>query len=94
MSNKVDIHHELCENMHDLYKRKNADYGDSFSQLRKKYPNAICIKLTDKLDRLSNLMRPGYAPQVDESIEDTLMDLANYALMELTERKIDHDNNI
>lgn len=87
---KVDIHDMLCKSMHSLYEKKNADYGDSFARLRKRYPEAICIKLTDKLDRLENLIRTGNNPKVtDESIEDTLMDLANYALMELTERKFD-----
>lgn len=87
---KVDIHGDLCKRLHSLYERKNADYGDSFARLRKKYPEAICIKLTDKLDRLENLIQTGNAPKVtDESIEDTLMDLANYALMELTERKFE-----
>lgn len=87
--NRVQIHKGLCENIHTLYEAKNADYGDSFARLRKRYPEAVCIKLTDKLDRLENLMRTGAEPKVNESIEDTLMDLANYALMELTERLTD-----
>lgn len=90
---RVKIHEELCEELHSLYEKKNADYGDSFARLRKKYPEAICIKLTDKLDRLENLLKPGYNQKVlDESIEDTLMDLANYALMELTERRAAYQN--
>ena len=28
----------------------------------------------------------------DESIEDTLLDLANYAVMELVERRVDRDD--
>lgn len=88
---KVQIHKELCDNTHSLYKRKNADYGDSFSQLRKRYPNFVCMRLFDKLNRLDTIIQPGYERKVsDEKIEDTLMDIANYALMELTERQWEH----
>ena len=31
--------------------------------------------------------------QVDESLDDTLMDLANYAIMELTERRLEKEGN-
>lgn len=84
---KKDIHEAICGEIHELYKKKNADYGDSFSQLRKRYPNFVCMRLFDKLNRLDTLLSPGYTPKVsDETIEDTLMDIANYCIMELTER--------
>ena len=87
---KVDIHGELCSETHSLYARKNADYGDSFAQLRKRYPNFVCMRLFDKLNRLDTIINPAHKLQVsDETIEDTLMDIANYALMELTERMAD-----
>lgn len=87
---KVKIHKELCEEMHSLYERKNADYGDSFSQLRKRYPNFVCMRLFDKLNRLDTIIQPGYSCKVpDEKIEDTLMDIANYCIMELTERRVE-----
>ena len=85
---KIDIHEQLCEEMHELYERKNADYGDSFAQLRKRYPNFVCMRLFDKLNRLDTVIQPEYALKVsDETVEDTLMDIANYAIMELTERR-------
>lgn len=88
--NKIEIHKSLCEETHELYENKNADYGDSFSQLRKRYPNFVCMRLFDKLNRLDTIIQPGYECKVsDEKIEDTLMDIANYALMELTERRAD-----
>lgn len=85
---KIETHKRLLDEMHDLYKRKNADYGDSFSQLRKRYPNFVCMRIFDKLNRLETLMQKGYEAQVtDEKLEDTLMDIANYAIMEIVERK-------
>ena len=86
--NKVDLHKATLDEMHELYKRKNADYGDSFSQLRKRYPNFVCMRLFDKLNRLDTLMQSGYEAKVsDEKLEDTLMDIANYAIMEIVERR-------
>ena len=85
---KIELHEVTLAEMHELYKRKNADYGDSFAQLRKRYPNFVCMRLFDKLNRLDTLIQPGYEAQVaDEKLEDTLMDIANYAIMEIVERR-------
>ena len=87
---KIIYHKDICEKLTKTYEAKNADYGDSFSETRKKYPEAICIRLLDKLNRLESLIS-GQDPKVDESIDDTLLDLANYAVMELVERRYDSD---
>ncbi len=85
---KVNLHKRICDKLNEIYKAKNADYGDSFSQLRQRYPNSICMRLFDKINRLDNLIRPDYKNKVsNESIEDTLMDIANYCIMELIERQ-------
>lgn len=87
---KITVHEKLCFAMHELYKKKNADYGDSFAQMRKRYPEVIGMKLWEKINRLCTLLEPGYAQKVsDEGIADTLMDIANYSIMELTERAMD-----
>ncbi len=94
MSNeeKCALHAKILDEMQELYERKNADYGDSFAQLRKRYPNFVCMRLFDKLNRLDTLMQPGYQAQVtDEKLEDTLMDIANYAVMEIMERRTNND---
>lgn len=85
---RIEIHKGICKRLNETYKAKNTDYGDSFKKVRDKYPKSILIRLNDKLNRLETLIN-GQARQVkDESIEDTLLDLANYSLMELVERKI------
>ncbi len=87
---KVQMHKDICQELTDLYSRKNADYGDSFAELRKEFPNSICLRLTDKLNRLKKLTDPNTEQKVsDESVEDTLKDIANYAILELIERKIE-----
>lgn len=77
---------DICKRLNDLYEAKNADYGNAYSKLREDYPMSICWRLSDKLYRLKMLYRNGEAAVKDESIEDTLMDIANYAIMELIER--------
>ncbi|MGF9711649.1 nucleotide modification associated domain-containing protein [Paenibacillus naphthalenovorans] len=61
--------------------RKNRDYGDSFAKQFAKY-GALSglIRMDDKMRRLENLVG-GAEQNVDESIEDTLMDLAGYAIL-------------
>ena len=97
MNGKVKYFREMTTKMADVYADKNHDYGDSFAKLRQRYPISILIRLADKLNRLDTLLTGNPAKVKDESIEDTLLDLANYAIMELVERKHDkevvsHDN--
>lgn len=92
--NKLEVHAGICDGIKDLYARKNADYGDSFAKARREVPNYTLGKLYDKFSRYMNLSRLGEQnPQVDESLDDTLMDLANYAIMELTERKMEKEKS-
>lgn len=86
---KIKLHSHICSDLTALYERKNHDYGDSFGKSFKEYGMAMpCIRLEDKLNRLKALTRNGNQQVSDESIDDTLMDLANYAIMTLVERRI------
>ena len=79
---KLDVHAAICDELKELYHRKNAD-------ARVKLPGYTQGKLYDKLNRFINLSQRGeQTALVDESLDDTLMDLANYAIMELTERRM------
>lgn len=82
---KYELHQKICQGMNELYRRKNADYGDSFSKSFQEYGLTMsCIRLEDKLNRLKAL-RNSTAQVADESIIDTLTDLANYAIMTIIE---------
>ena len=74
---------ELCNTVAATYARKNADYGDSFSKSVTKYGIiAALTRMSDKWNRLENLILNKGTQQVkDESVNDTLLDLATYALM-------------
>lgn len=88
---KSMLHEGICLELAATYKAKNSDYGDSFAKVRKEYPEAIVIRLMDKLERLKTLLNGNEQKVNDESIEDTLKDLANYCIMECVEREIDKE---
>jgi hypothetical protein len=93
MMDKAAKHADICKALNGLYQRKNADYGDSFGKSYTEYGMTMaCIRLEDKLNRLKSLCK-NEAQVKDESLEDTLMDLANYAIMTLVERTA-HDEPV
>lgn len=86
MITKVQKHKIICEEINDLYARKNQDYGDSFHQTFTEEGMAMArIRLGDKLARFKSLTKSGVQQVKDESIRDTLIDLANYAIMTVLE---------
>ena len=79
-------HKLICEYLNELYARKNADYGDSFHQTFLEEGWAMPrIRLSDKLNRFKTLSRAEASQVKDESLRDTLIDLANYAIMSVME---------
>lgn len=87
--NKIEQHKQICENLNKIYEKKNHDYGDSFGIGFKEYGLTMpAIRLEDKLNRFKKLGLNNLEAQVnDESIEDTLLDLANYAIMTVIEMR-------
>lgn len=86
MNSKVARHMEICKALNELYERKNHDYGDSFHVTFLEEGMAMPrIRLGDKFSRFKTLPRQGDRKVNDESIKDTLLDLANYAIMTVME---------
>lgn len=79
----VDRFGIIIEKMLNIFRKKNHDYGNSFEQsLNEEGLAASRIRMGDKWNRYKTLSRPRMDAQVnDESIRDTLLDLANYAIM-------------
>ena len=83
---KVEKHKSICEELNQIYSSKNKDYGDSFTKSFEKYGlTSSAIRLGDKFYRFENLINSDKLLVKDESIEDTLMDMANYCIMTLIE---------
>lgn len=73
----------------EISRRKNTDYagnGDAFKNFRASeafgvsVPMAIMVRMSDKMARVGNLLKQKGEVK-DERIEDTLSDLANYAMI-------------
>lgn len=72
---------DITTNMAKTYAAKNHDYGNSFEQSCNKFGIiAAIVRMGDKMNRLESLAVKR-AEVKDESIEDTLLDLANYSIM-------------
>lgn len=90
---KIEAHQELLDGLHNLYITKNRDYGDSVHDTYEKYGLvSFLVRLEDKLNRARTLSKQAAVVQ-DEKIEDTLLDMANYALLAVLELKGDRTNN-
>lgn len=78
---KRRAHKKLCHELHHTYVMKNSDYGDSFGESLDKHGLiAAIVRMDDKLNRLDSLKdRAGKVK--DETLMDTALDLANYAIM-------------
>lgn len=76
------LHMSLLSMLHKTYRSKNADYGDSATKTFEEFGMmSYALRLTDKLNRFKQLVSSGEQKVADESIFDTLLDLANYSLM-------------
>lgn len=81
LSDKVQPFMDITTNMAKTYAAKNHDYGNSFEQSCDKFGIiASVVRLGDKMNRIESLTTKE-AKVKDESIKDTLLDLANYAIM-------------
>ena len=82
MKNKGQQFKNICEEMLTTFERKNHDYGDSFSHTVDKFGMiASGVRMHDKLERFINIAQNKNVQVSDESMRDTLLDLANYAIM-------------
>ena len=83
---KTMIFLDYLESMKDLYLKKNHDYGDSVSKTFDEYGLvSFLVRMDDKMNRIKTLNKIQDAAVRGEKIEDTLLDLANYAILALTE---------
>lgn len=72
---------EITELMLQTYIKKNRDYGGAFERgMERDGIISALTRMYDKLDRLHSL-KDKDPEVVEETVEDTLMDLANYAIM-------------
>lgn len=81
LSDNVEQFISITQNMAKTYAAKNHDYGNSFEESLDEFGLvASVVRLGDKMNRIKSLIKKE-AQVKDESIKDTLLDMANYAIM-------------
>jgi hypothetical protein len=80
MVDRVEQLRNIQSNALELFKKKNADYGDAFA----KYGLiGVLMRIEDKIQRGLSITKNGIGLVSDEGLCDTLLDLHNYAAMAL-----------
>lgn len=101
LPNGHPMYYALVREMVAISERKRTDYGgtDPLGNLRRSgrlgVPpwRAVLIRMTDKFSRVENIASdPNSAAVTDESIEDTLLDIANYAILCLVAKRALEDD--
>ena len=89
LSNEFQV---IQDEMYEMFARKHMDYGlnnialggDLTNKEDKKFSlTGLCIRLTDKISRLKNLLINGRSFVQGEGMEDTFIDIANYGIIGL-----------
>lgn len=102
----LEYHSKTLQRMTDTTKAKNHDYAgngdDPFSNFRQVQLLGLCsaetgfvTRMTDKLSRIISFIKNGTLKVKDESVQDTLIDLANYCILMaayLESEKLDSKN--
>lgn len=90
--NQADLIKDTCDEIKNLLLRKNHDYGNSFSKQYEKYGMASgLIRIEDKMNRMESLLKKD--AMINESKEDTVADIAGYAILLLIELRKDRERN-
>lgn len=82
IDNNYQQHKKICEKLNETYINKNIAYGNSFSNSVKELGIISAVtRLYDKMERVKALTKGAKNNVKNERLEDTLLDLANYAIM-------------
>ena len=80
LGEKYRRHAELVKRLNAVYITKNQDYNDAFGKSFKEWGIiASVIRMSDKMERIKALAKNGNRVK-DESMYDSLLDLANYCI--------------
>ena len=90
---KIDQFKRVASALAAQYARKNEAYGDSFGKSVKRYGVISALtRMSDKWNRLESLLIDKNKNNVsDESVDDTLLDLATYCIMTVLATRSDNE---
>lgn len=82
LQERVKRHKEIVDELNRVYEQKNTDYGDSFAESVREFGIVAALtRISDKYNRFKRLALGNRNLVGDESIRDTLLDMANYCIM-------------
>lgn len=77
----AELTYIYTDGLAELLIKKQKDYGPKNISLAPGGPlNGLRVRMFDKLARINNLVDTGATPE-NESLRDSFMDLANYAII-------------
>jgi len=77
---------DIIDELYDTYKKKNSDYGNSFADTIEEFGFIPAVaRISDKVNRMKNIVKGQRMNVKDESFRDALMDTANYCIMTIME---------
>jgi hypothetical protein len=88
----LQFHKECCNKMYMITTKKNADYtginpnafanfSDTIIYAGVSPEQGFLVRMGDKMQRIKSFVDKGILEVKDESVEDTLIDLANYCIL-------------
>lgn len=91
-SEYFEFHKSMTQRMEQIARAKNHDYsgfeGSPFSNFEivercgiASTEQGFLTRMMDKISRVNSFVKQGTTKVSDEKIEDTLLDLANYAIL-------------
>jgi hypothetical protein len=80
MTDRIEQLKQIQSDALELFKKKNADYGDAFAKFG---IIGVLMRIEDKIQRALSISESGVTLVDDEGLRDTLLDLHNYAAMAL-----------
>ena len=77
---------EVMESENGKFKKKNADYGNSFSETIQEFGYIPAVaRINDKVKRMKNIVKGQKMNIESESLRDALLDAANYCVLTIVE---------
>lgn len=77
-SRRVEQMIEIQKEALELFRKKNADYGDAFANYG---ATGVIMRMGDKIQRFVSITNSGVNLVDSEGLQDTLIDLHNYSAM-------------
>ena len=87
LEQEIEMFECITNQMTKTFACKRHDYGKTTEETFNRFgPVSMLTRMYDKLGRLENLLVNNIEPYVyGEKVEDTLLDLANYAIITIME---------